>query len=169
MAIKNRTQLKQYFQTGKRPTQPQFADLIDSFALVTEIPQSSYNKASILLSCNGLGGGRPIIETTELENTIGSMRITVRDSQISILFGDFQFDLNKTFISIGALNDTCDFDKVVFSLSESTENELIFNCITIESDIRVEEPEFPHLPGGGIIAAEAISFELLPIEIRVYS
>lgn len=169
MAIKNRTQLKQYFQTGKRPTQPQFADLIDSFALVTEIPEISYSKASILLSCNGLGGGRPIIEVTELENTIGSMRISVRDSQISITSGDFQFDLNKTFISIGALNDTCDFDKVVFSLRVSSENELIFNCVTIETDIRAEEPEFPHFPGGGIAVTEAISFELLPIEIRVYN
>ncbi len=77
--------------------------------------------------------------------------------------------LNKTFISIGALNDTCDFDKVVFSLRESSENELIFNCVTIETDIRAEEPEFPHFPGGGIAVTEAISFELLPIEIRVYN
>jgi hypothetical protein len=31
MAEKNRTTLKSYFETGKRPTQDEFADLVDSF------------------------------------------------------------------------------------------------------------------------------------------
>lgn len=168
MPIKNRNQLKQYFETGKRPTQSQFGDLIDSCALVNEIPKLSNTKTSILLSCDGSAGGRPVIEITQLENNLGSMSISVRGSQISITFGDFQFNLNKIFISIGALNDTCAFDKVVFSLRESTENTLLFNCMTIETDTRAEEPEIPPFPGEVILEPEAISFELLPIEIRVY-
>lgn len=36
MAAENRTNLKAYFQTGDKPTQSQFSDLIDSFPLVAE-------------------------------------------------------------------------------------------------------------------------------------
>jgi hypothetical protein len=38
MAIQNKTQLKSYFTAGSRPTQAQFAHLIDSMALVTDLP-----------------------------------------------------------------------------------------------------------------------------------
>lgn len=40
MAIKNKSTLKTYFQAGKRPTQQNFSDLIDSFAHLTDT--SSY-------------------------------------------------------------------------------------------------------------------------------
>ena len=36
MAVKTRAILKQYFQTGDRPSQPQFEDLIDSFVHIDE-------------------------------------------------------------------------------------------------------------------------------------
>lgn len=37
MSTQNRTTLKSYFETGDKPTQSQFADLIDSMALVSEV------------------------------------------------------------------------------------------------------------------------------------
>ncbi len=41
MATQNRTTLKSYFETGDKPTQSQFADLIDSMALVDEVQGGS--------------------------------------------------------------------------------------------------------------------------------
>jgi hypothetical protein len=48
----NRIQLKSYFETGDKPTQAQFAELIDSLALVTEL--SSANLATLAQALAGL-------------------------------------------------------------------------------------------------------------------
>lgn len=172
MAIKNRTQLKQYFETGKRPTQSQFADLIDSMALVPELPIISarpYKVFSGLLSCDGSNPMvAPIITLTELENEIGEISgISIRSNQISISFDDFQFDFEKTVINIGALNETCGFDKVIFLLNKSSESQLVFECISIKPDRTTPDDTIPEIPGS--LDLSAISFEILPIEIRIYN
>lgn len=172
-----RDTLKSYFQTGKRPTQSNFANLIDSLALVSEIPQKEekpYLGVSLLLNCNGLGPNMPIITHTLLENTLTNLHFNILDNCISISSSDtiFEFNLKRIFINIGALNDTCGFDKVIFSLNESTSTALVLYCESIETNTK--DPG--DLEGGPIIIDPgmelpnaAISFQQLPIEIRVYN
>lgn len=172
-----RDTLKSYFQTGKRPTQSNFANLIDSLALVSEIPQKEekpYLGVSLLLNCNGLGPNMPIITHTLLENTLTNLHFNILDNCISITSSDtiFEFNLKRIFINIGALNDTCGFDKVIFSLNESTSTALVLYCESIETNTK--DPR--DLEGGPIIIDPgmelpnaAISFQQLPIEIRVYN
>ena len=169
--------LKSYFQTGKRPTQSNFANLIDSLALVSEIPQREekpYLSISLLLNCDGSGLGRPIITHTLLENTLTNLQFHIQDNRISITSTDtiYEFNLDRIFINIGILNDTCGFDKVVFSLNESTSTELVLYCEAIETNTK--DPG--DLEGGPIVVDPgmelpnaAISFQQLPIEIRVYN
>lgn len=174
----DRIQLKKYFETGKRPTQSNFAKLIDSLALVSEIPQKEekpYLGVSLLLNCNGLGPNKPIITHTLLENTLTNLNFHIIDNCISITSSDtfFEFNLERIFINIGALNDTCGFDKVIFSLNESTSTALVLYCESIETNTK--DPG--DLEGGPIIIIDpgmelpnaAISFQQLPIEIRVYN
>lgn len=172
-----RDTLKSYFQTGKRPTQSNFANLIDSLALVSEIPQREekpYLSISLLLNCDSSGLGRPIITHTLLENTLTNLQFHIQDNRISITSTDtiYEFNLDRIFINIGILNDTCGFDKVVFSLNESTSTELVLYCEAIETNTK--DPG--DLEGGPIIVDPgmelpnaAISFQQLPIEIRVYN
>ena len=184
MSVKNRTQLKEYFETGKRPTQSQFSDLIDSMTLVTESSPKLYKSASVLLSCDDSG-----INYTLLENTLGNVSFSVLLNTIRITSEENIFDLEKTFVIIGALNEECDFDKVTLSLSGSTSNKLVLYCESIEyttidetgDGMDTADPDggthTANPIGGGVIInpatgmnaqTTAISFSKLPIEIRIY-
>lgn len=182
MEINNRPQLKQYFESGKRPTQSNFGDLIDSIVLKSEIPPietKSYKLVSFLLRCNGRRPGKPKIGFSILENSLTDLSIGIELNRISIRSTDinYEFNLDKIFINIGTLNDTCGFDKVTFSLNESTSTELVLYCeITNTSS---EEPVPPGIPGSSILGdpiiidpgaelPETISFQQLAIEIRIY-
>ena len=177
MQINDRNKLKEYFKTNKRPTEAQFGDLVDSVALVSEIPLvevKPFTVASVLLSCDGRRPGRANISFKVLENNLTDLRVDVQLNRIAINSGDmnYEFSLDKTFITVGVLNDTCDFNKVVFSLEESTSKELVLYC---ESNEKItEEPPVTSFPEGPIIADPdidlpgTISFDRLPIEIRYY-
>ena len=56
MAQQNRTTLKTYFETGDKPTQAQFGDLIDSLSLTTETDakQDTLVSATNLKTVNGI-------------------------------------------------------------------------------------------------------------------
>jgi len=47
MSTQTKTTLKSYFETGDKPTQSQFADLIDSMALVTDLAGGASNNEAI--------------------------------------------------------------------------------------------------------------------------
>ena len=47
MSTQNRTTLKTYFETGDKPTQSQFADLIDSMALISEVQGGAVSGTAI--------------------------------------------------------------------------------------------------------------------------
>ena len=52
MAVTTRSNLKQYFQTGDKPTQAHFEDLIDSFVHLTEGDDNQGQITNTLLKTN---------------------------------------------------------------------------------------------------------------------
>ena len=67
MAQQTRTTLKNYFLTGDKPTQSQFADLIDSFLNFAELDFSAWTKATIIYSSlTGLPGSDVLIPAAVL-------------------------------------------------------------------------------------------------------
>lgn len=167
MAIKTRTELKAYFQGGKRPTESQFANLIDSLALRSEIssePSKPYKVFSAMLRIDNDSiqlGGRPIyvVRYTLLEpNTIGDLEFSLtRDDKIKI-------ENNVTFegilpfarrvITFGTLRTDFNFDHIFESDDQS--DQFIDLIFSIKSD--------------GMPLPETMTplFNNLPIEIRVY-
>lgn len=165
MAIKDRAQLKAYFESGKIPTQVVFADLIDSLALTTEIPVKTYRVFSALLRMDNdtfvIGEDpRYVVRYTLLEpNTIGDLEFSltlnnrIRIENNMTAAGLLPFE--RRFLTVGMLRTDFNFDSV-FESDEQNNHfiELIFN---IKSD--------------GISMPDPLSTPLfynLPIEIRVY-
>lgn len=57
MTVQNRTVLKSYFQRGLRPTQSNYGDLIDSFALVSASVSAAGSNGQVQYNNNGVLGG----------------------------------------------------------------------------------------------------------------
>jgi len=55
MTIKSRIELKAYFETGDKPTEQEFADLIESFQHKTEDPESNWNRADAEVTPSNAG------------------------------------------------------------------------------------------------------------------
>lgn len=97
MAIKTATELKAYFETGDKPTQSQFEDLIDT--LFSAVPDYKVYRA--LISQSGVGAPT----ATVLENTLGNIIYTYDSAgqYIGTLTGGFTN--NKTSILSGSTNN----------------------------------------------------------------
>lgn len=169
MAKKNRTELKAYFETGKRPTQSDFGNLIDSLVLIEETPKKNYKLFTCLFSSLIGRGNIPYTTTTVLENSLEEeeLNISIVANRISIESGRNAFNLDRIFVLVGLLNEECGFDIVRLSLEESTDRELIMYCESIirdepidPNDPVINPPQIPLFP---------ITFSNLPIEIRVYN
>lgn len=107
MAIKNKSLLKTYFQSGSRPTQQNFADLIDSFAHVTDTsalspinepipidPSVTQNDVGKLAMLDFDGNIKVYQETPERPGTPGKWKLTF--NALSQEWNKFQYtDLNR--------------------------------------------------------------------------
>lgn len=72
MSTQTKTILKSYFETGDKPTQSQFADLIDSMALVTDLP-------------NGIPVNEPIpVDASITVSDIGKLAMLDYDGNIKL-------------------------------------------------------------------------------------
>lgn len=169
MAIKTKAQLKQYFETGKRPTQSQFGDLIDSTVHSSDITKPSFKVLSLLISQYEDLGGFLTFDHVILENTIGRFRLTVQNERITFSFSEVELNLNQIFVTSGLLNSSCQFDKVVLSLDDSSGKELVLDCIIAQSPSKDEIGEIldPSIPGFPLPSPYAFNF--LPLEIKIYN
>jgi len=165
MAIKNRTELKEYFQGGKRPTEAQFADLIDSLALKSEVVSSEslkpYKVFSALLRIENESldlKPKYVLKYSLLEeNTIGELNIYLGRRYELIIqdqSGEGKLIFKRRFITIGALKEDFNINSVIETADNS--NDYINLVCTIKDDgISLPESDVP-------------LFYNLPIEIRIY-
>lgn len=171
MAIKTKAQLKQYFETGKRPTQSQFSDLIDSLVLLSEMPEvplKTYKVFSALLRIDDVSvdyhNPDYLVRYKLLEpNTIGDLNIYLTRGKIRIesdlsMLGLLPFE--RRFLTLGNLRADYNFDSIIESDDiNDVYIDLIFN-------MKLDYGDGTSVP---VPASGPPLFYNLPIEIRIYN
>jgi len=122
MAIKNRADLKAFFETGDKPTQEQFADLIDScFNLINNADSITHFKKLLIPSADVLllnNNPKDFIASPGLNKFIQII--------VSSVFVDFNTIAYDTHIGIYFTTDTAIYDQSYSSTILSTNSSLIY-------------------------------------------
>ncbi len=163
MEIKNRNELKEYFKAYTRPTEAQFANLIDSLALKSELISESskpYKVFSALLRIENVSLNKPkyVLNYSLLEeNTIGELNIYL-GKNYELIFedesGEGKLNFERRFITVGALRDDFNFDTVI-EIADNSNDYLKLSCTIKDDGISLPEAKVP-------------LFYNLPIEIKIY-
>jgi len=106
--MSNRTTLKTYFETGDKPTEVQFADLIDSMALLTEVDAKqdtlvSGTNIKTINSTSLLGSGDIEVQSTLVSGT------NIKTINLTSLLGSGDIEVQSTLVSgtnIKTINST---------------------------------------------------------------
>jgi len=159
MAIKTRTELKAYFQRGKRPSESQFFDLIESLALKSEVSADlvkSYRVFSALLTIENVSSNinKPRYELRYklLEpNTIGELNLYLSNNMVTIECapGEGLLITDRRFVTMGLNRMDFNFNSVVES------DDYMDDSVFLFFDLKMGETQ--------------LLFNNLPIEIRIYN
>ena len=121
MSIVSKTTLKSYFETGDKPTEGEYIDLIDSLAHTNDVPVTSSTLNQVELSASGetslwltySGSSAP----TMSKDAAGTFRLTVAAGVIPV---SFNWKANNTNLTAG--------NEIKLIIEDDDEQEWFLSC-----------------------------------------